>query len=79
MKISIHQISINSKFIGIFIFGLTFPLIEDFYKSGALGSIKIYDVLGISAGMFVFLVIIFAVVTFYFTARIQRSVKPVKY
>ena len=70
---------IGGVFIGIFIFGLSFPYIEDFYKSGALGSVKIYDVLGISAGMFVFLVIIFAVVSFYFTALIQRRVKPVKY
>ena len=70
---------VGGVFIGIFLFGLAFPLIEDFYKSGALGSILIYDVFGISAGLFVFLVILFAVVSFYFTARIQRSVKPVKY
>ena len=70
---------LGGVFIGIFLFGLSFPLLEDFYKSGALGSIKIYDVLGISAGMFVFLLILFAVVSFYFTARIQRNVKPVKY
>ena len=73
------MVFIGGVFIGIFIFGLSFPLLEGFYKSGALGSILIYDVLGISAGLFVFLVIVFAIITFYFTARIQRNVKSVKY
>jgi len=70
---------LGGVFIGIFLFGVTFPLIEDFYNSGALGSIMVYDVLGISAGMFVFLLILFAVVSFYFTAVIQRKRKPVVY
>ncbi len=73
------MVFLGGVFIGIFLFGLSFPLLEGFYKSGALGSIKIYDVLGISAGMFVFLLILFAVVSFYFTARIQRNVKKIKY
>jgi len=70
---------LGGVFIGIFLFGVTFPLIEDFYNSGALGSIMVYDVLGISAGMFVFLLILFAVASFYFTAVIQRKRKPVVY
>ncbi len=60
-------------FIGIFLFGLSFPLIEDFFKSGAMGSVFVYDFLGISAGMFVFILVLFAIVSFYFTARIQRK------
>ncbi len=66
-------------FIGIFLFGLSFPLIEDFFKSGAMGSVFVYDFLGISAGMFVFILVLFAIVSFYFTARIQRKAKPVRY
>jgi hypothetical protein len=70
---------LGGVFLGIFLFGATFPMIEEFYTSGALGSILVYDVLGISAGLFVFILILFAIVSFYLTARIQRKAKPVRY
>jgi preprotein translocase subunit YajC len=38
-----------------------------------MGSVFVYDFLGISAGMFVFILVLFAIVSFYFTARIQRK------
>ena len=65
--------------IGIFLFSEAFPLIEGFYNSGALGPIKVYDTLGISDRLFVFLLIIAALIVFYVATLVRRRVKKVEY
>ena len=50
--------------IGIFIFGEGFPIWKEFHEAGNLGSLKIQDIIGISGGLFTFLIIIFAMILF---------------
>lgn len=55
----------GAMFIGIFLFGEAYPLLKDFYMAGDLGQLKLSEVLGISQGVFAFLVIIAAVLMFW--------------
>lgn len=66
-------------FIGILIFSESYPLIKEFYNEGDLGVIKIYDTLGVSLPVFVFGVIISALVIFYAVGIIEKRVKKVEY
>jgi len=52
-------------FIGIFGFAEAYPLLEDFYMSGDMGSPKLNEMLGLSGGFFGFLVIIAALIMFW--------------
>ncbi len=52
-------------FIGILLFGETYPLIKDFYYSGNLGQLKLSEVFGISQGVLAFGIIIAAVLMFW--------------
>ena len=60
--------------IGIFIFTITYPAIEGFYKSGALGPIMVYDSLGISRGVFIFLLVLIAIGAFVFATKWEKKV-----
>jgi len=66
-------------FIGILIFSESYPLINVFYNEGDLGVIKIYDTLGVSLPVFIFGVIISALVIFYAVGIIEKRVKKVEY
>ncbi len=69
----------GGMFIGILLFSEAYPLYENFYNSGSLGSPMVYDVLGLSPGVFVLILSIVAVAAFFITARIQEKVKKVDY
>ena len=64
---------------GILLFSEIFPLIESIYNSHNLGTIKAYDTLGISSGLFVFLLAVIAIVVFYVISLIEKKVKKVEY
>jgi hypothetical protein len=66
-------------FLGAFIYGETYPLIKDFVNSGNEGGIKIYDTLGMSRGLFAFLLIVVAIGMFYFVPLIEKKVKEPEY
>lgn len=66
-------------FVGILLFSETFPWFEKFYYNGNLGPIKITETLGISAPLFVMIVIIVAIPLFYFGSMIEKRVKKVNY
>ena len=66
-------------FLGILIFSETYPLFAGFYEGSYLGAATITDWLGISAGLFVFIVILVAIGMFWVTSLIKRRVKPVDY
>jgi hypothetical protein len=66
-------------FLGILIFSEAFPLFENLYSAEPLGPVKVFDVLGMSEGLFAFLLIIVALVAFVVTAWIQKRVKKVDY
>ncbi len=65
--------------IGIFAFSEAFPLVEKIYESGNLGSIKVSDSLGISDGVFTFILIIVALGMFFGATLVERKVKKVEY
>lgn len=65
--------------LGVLIFSEGFPLIEGIYYADNYGPLKVYDVLNMSAGMFMLLLIIVALIAFVVTAWIQKRVKKVEY
>ena len=66
-------------FLGILIFSEAFPLFEDFYVKSYHGFVTVYESLGISSGLFVFLMIIVAIAMFWITSVIKKRVRPVEY
>lgn len=69
----------GGMFIGVFIFSEAFPLFESMYYSNALGAKMINDVLGISAELFTFLLVLMAIGMFYGASWVQGKVKKVEY
>ncbi|MBI5474669.1 MAG: YeeE/YedE family protein [Ignavibacteriae bacterium] len=46
---------------GVFVFGEAYPLLKDFYSSGAMGKVTLPELFGVSYGLVVFLVVLMAV------------------
>ena len=62
---------------GAFLFGETFPLIQNLANSSYKGPVKINEVLGMSPGIFIFLLIIAAVAMFWIAeAAEKRFARP---
>ena len=70
---------VGGLFIEAFLFGVLFPVIDDFFFSGNMGTPKVYESLGISRNLFVFLLILIAVGGFYAVSWIEKKVKKVDY
>lgn len=68
-----------SMMLGIFIFSEFYPYFEDFYNSGFIGNVTIYETLGIPVSLFMILLIVVALAAFYITSLIQKKVKKVEY
>lgn len=68
---------VGGGLLGIFAFGEFYPLTKHFYDSTSLGPIRVFDSLGMSQGVFAFLLIVIAVVAFTVTSIIERRVNPV--
>ncbi|MCK5097784.1 MAG: YeeE/YedE family protein [Desulfobacteraceae bacterium] len=66
-------------FLGIFIFSETFPLFRDFYYISDMGPIKVNELLNLSGGAFLLLLVIFALIAFILTSIIEKRVKKVEY
>ena len=60
--------------IGIFIFTVSYPSIETLYKGGNEGSLLVFNSLGISKGLFIFLLVVVAIGAFIFTSIIEKKV-----
>jgi uncharacterized membrane protein YedE/YeeE/rhodanese-related sulfurtransferase len=67
---------VGGGLLGIFAFGEFYPLTKHFYDSTLLGPIKVFDSLGISQGLFAFLLIAVAVAAFTITSIIEKRVNP---
>jgi rhodanese-related sulfurtransferase len=65
---------VGGGILGVFAFGELYPLYDKFYESSSLGAIKIFDSLGISQGLFAFLLIAMAVGAFTVTTIIEKRV-----
>ncbi|MDO9510822.1 MAG: YeeE/YedE thiosulfate transporter family protein [Bacteroidales bacterium] len=61
-------------FFGILFFSQIYTFIEPIYNAGAMGSIKVNEILGISGAMFMFLLIIVALAAFYIVGLIEKRV-----
>lgn len=67
---------VGGGFVGVFAFGELYPLIAEFNDSTYLGPVTVYDSLGISQGLFAFVLIAIAVMAFTATSIIERKVNP---
>jgi rhodanese-related sulfurtransferase len=65
---------IGGGILGVFAFGELYPFYHAFYESTALGPIKVFDSLGISQGLFAFLIIAVAVGAFTITTLLEKRV-----
>ena len=65
---------VGGGLLGVLAFGELYPLYHGFYESTSLGAIKVFDSLGISQGMFAFLLIVIAVGAFAVTTQIEKRV-----
>ncbi len=59
--------------IGVALFGFGFPLWEGLYKAEPMGAVKLSDFIGISDGLFLFLLIIVAMGMFYGAEWIEKK------
>lgn len=66
-------------FFGVFIFSEFYPLYEQFYNSGNLGSVMVFDALGLSPAAFILVLIVVALGMFVGTTLIKNKVKKVDY
>lgn len=63
---------VGGGILGVFAFGELYPLYHTFYESTALGPITVFDSLGISQGLFAFILITVAVTAFTITTVIEK-------
>jgi rhodanese-related sulfurtransferase len=68
---------VGGGILGVFAFGELFPFYEKFYESTALGEIRVFNSLGISQGLFAFLLVAAAVGAFAITTMIEKRVNKV--
>ncbi len=65
-------------FLGIFLFSEFFPAISGLYEQSSMGPVKVYEVLGLSRSLFVFLLVIVALAAFILTSMIEKKVKKIE-
>ncbi|MCF8083897.1 MAG: YeeE/YedE family protein [Deltaproteobacteria bacterium] len=58
--------------LGSFIFAELFPVLEGFYRAGAMGPVRLQDVLGINSGMIALLVAVMAVVIYWLVEKVEQ-------
>ncbi len=68
------MIFIVGSIIGVFVFSELYPILEGLYKSEYWGNVRIFEVIGISQGLFSFLMILMAVFAFVVTTIIEKKV-----
>jgi len=68
------MIFIFGSVIGVFIFAEGYPAFEGLYKAASWGNVRVFESLGISQGLFGFLMIFIAVAAFLVTTYIEKRV-----
>lgn len=63
---------------GVLLFAESHPLLEGLHKAAYLGTPRIYETLGISAELFAFLMVMFALLAFGIASVVERKVKGVQ-
>lgn len=72
------MIFIIGAFIGVFIFAEGYPLFEELYKATFWGSPQMFDTLGISQSLFGFIMVFFALFSFFIVSIIENKVNGIK-
>lgn len=60
--------------LGVFLFAEGYPLYSEYYNGSFLGSIRIFNSLGVSQGVFALMLIVMAVGAFIMTTKIEQRV-----
>ncbi len=68
------MVFIAGSFLGVLIFAEGYPLFENLYKAQPWGFVRIFDSLGMSQGLFAFLLIAVAIGAFWITTLIENKV-----
>ena len=68
------MIFVGGVFLGVFSFAEGYPMFEAFYKSSPMGNVTFFSVLGVSQGLFAFLLTFIAVAAFWITTFIENKV-----
>ncbi len=63
---------VGGGLLGVFVFGELYPLYDNFYASTSLGAVKVFDSLGMTQGVFAFILIAIAVGAFAITTLIEK-------
>jgi rhodanese-related sulfurtransferase/uncharacterized membrane protein YedE/YeeE len=67
------MVFIGGMFIGIFLFGLFYPVFEPLHTSHFAGNVFIYDTLGMSQSWFLFILVLVALSAFTITQKIENN------
>lgn len=67
------MVFIAGSFLGVLIFAEGYPMFETLYKAGNWGNIRIFDLMGMSQGLFAFLLVLMAVAAFVFTTILEKK------
>lgn len=65
---------VAGSFVGVFIFAEGFPMFENLYLAENWGNVRVFDSLGMSQGLFAFLLTAVAVMAFVATTKIENRV-----
>ncbi len=68
------MVFIGGMFLGLFVFGHFYHFFEPIHTGGFLGSLRVYDALGISQGWFALILIVVALLAFAITQMIEDRV-----
>jgi rhodanese-related sulfurtransferase/uncharacterized membrane protein YedE/YeeE len=68
------MIFIAGSILGVFIFAEAYPILENLYKAEYWGYVRMFDTLGMSQGLFAFLLIIVALMAFWATTFVENRV-----
>jgi hypothetical protein len=66
------MIFVGGSFLGVLVFAEGYPMFENFYKAGNWGNLRIFDMMGVSQGLFAFLLVFMAVTAFIATTMIEK-------
>jgi len=67
---------VGGGLLGVLLYGELYPWFEKISNADFLGNIRIFHTLGISQGVFAFLLITVAVIAFAVTTKIERKINP---
>lgn len=68
----------GGMFLGIIMFSEAFPLYSNLYTDGSMGSVLVYEYLGIPAGLFVFLMAAAAIFSFFVAGIVEKRINQSK-